>query len=291
MVNKRTIIGVTLSVAVVGAVAAISLAASSDKSKLDPNLQMYTDTEKLGADGVIQTVKEGSGKDVAKMVSDYKKSTGKDLEVVEYQASDGQRYFLLVPPQLKDKAGQKMEKIEQQILANKLVKERLERTSADQTKVVADIQSLFGISGVAYEHVSGNPYTKTDVRERYSDGKGRDFTFDVASGKVVRLQVGGKNWCEANKDILDGDCHYKAGNLTEDQATEKASDFLAKALGDEKAKEVMGNISLQRISEKGNTFVFIYPEGAGTADNKDYQIMLVIEPVKGGIINYQNYLK
>ena len=43
MVNKRTIIGVTLSVAVVGAVAAISLAASSDKSKLDPNLQMYTE--------------------------------------------------------------------------------------------------------------------------------------------------------------------------------------------------------------------------------------------------------
>ncbi len=290
MVNKKIIIGlsVILSVAIIGAAAAVGIAASS-KSKADPNLKMYVNDEKLGENGSISIVKEGEGKDIPKMVADYKSSTGKDLEAVKYEASDGTAYSILIPPGLKSQVGKAMEEIERRISTQKLMKERLERTPTEQAKAIEAIQNLFGDSDVVYNSVSGNPYTKENARENYSDGSGRTFIFDIASNKVVRLQVGGDKWC-ARQDILDSECHFIEGKLTEDEARAKASTFLVKALGSEKAEEVISNVGLQRVPDKGNTFLFMYPEGAGTLE-KDYQLLVVIEPVSGEVVNYQNYLK
>lgn len=216
----------------------------------------------------------------------FKKLHGDASQKVEYKASNGDNYLIFLPPELKGKEQQAIKWIEEQVEAEKLIKQNLERTEAERAVTIGKIEDLFGDRNVAYQKVSGDPLKKINVREEYTDNSGRRFTYLADKNKIIRMQAGGDGWCENNKDILDENCYFKAGTLTENQAKEKASAFLTKALGSEMAKKVVAESELQRAPGKGNTFVFVYP----AKDAANYSVLLVIEPVKGEVINYQNNL-
>jgi hypothetical protein len=249
-------------------------------------VQPSGDDDDMSARKAISIQKLTEGKE-APSFDAFKKLHGDASKKVEYKASNGDDYLIFLPSELIAKEQQAIGWIEEQTKANQLIKQNLERPETERSATIAKIEDLFGNRNVAYQSVSGDPEKKTNVREEYTDNAGRRFTYLVDKNKVVRMQVGEKAWCENNKDILDDNCHFKAGTLTEDQAKEKALAFFEKALGDEMAKKVVAESELERAPGKGNTFVFAYP----AKDAANYSILLVIEPVKGEVINYQNNLE
>lgn len=248
-------------------------------------VQPSDNNDDISAKKAISIQKITEGKETSSFDA-YKKLHGDASEKVEYKANNGDNYVIFLPPELTAKKQQAIGWIEEQVKASQLIKENLERPEAERAATTAKIEDLFGNRNVVYQSISGDPLKKTNVREEYVDDVGRNFTYLIDKNKIIRMQVGGKAWCENNNDILDDNCYFKAGTLTEDQAKEKAMAFFKKALGDEMAKKVMAESKLERAPGKGNTFVFAYPEN----DVANYTILLVVEPVKGEVINYQNNL-
>ncbi|XOB40498.1 MAG: hypothetical protein ACKKMR_00585 [Candidatus Nealsonbacteria bacterium] len=287
---KKILLGVGLSTLVVGVAAGIVIGVS-EKYQKDPNLQYYEEGKKdLGfkKDGIIQIFRKGE-EGVEEKIQRIKQTIGEELETMEYLASNKETYVIVFSPRLKEEVGKEIDFLEIQIHRENLIKENLERPIEERAETIKQIKDLFGESNVVYQKVSGNPYTKENVMEEYTDEQGRIFYFDVDKNKILSLQIGGENWCKTRQDILDENCRYKEGKITEKEARENVLTLLTKTIGEAKAKEVIENCEVQRATEKGNTFIFIYP-ATGEKTPKDYQILVAVEPVKGEIINYQNWL-
>ncbi len=262
----------------------------TEKAIQDPNLRYYQNTDINPDPEKATRILKKPIKEAETEFEKFKELYGIDSEITEYKASNGEVFTILLSPKSKSKKQENIKWIEEQINIQKAIKENLERTPKEREATIAKFKDLFGVN-VVYQRVGGNPYTKTNVREFYTDEQGREFEFNVDKNKIIRMDVGSDKWCEVRKkDILDENCHFKEGNLTEEQAKENVLALLTKAIGKEKAKEVVANSEIQRVPQKGNTFVFSYPARTGSI-GKESQLLVVVEPVKGEIINYQNYLE
>lgn len=256
------------------------------------NEQQKAETEDIFELGAIQVIPKNDLPNRALLeetIKDFTKKWGASPEVEEFTANDGQVYFLVVSPQRKKNVEGIKNEINQDIERERLIKEKYERTTAERKSAMEQIRNFHREERkITYIDVSGDPSGSGEGVETYKDDRGYVYEYDVGKKKIMTMQAAGdKIWCEANKNVLKPDCSFKEGQITEQQAKNKASAALTKEIGKEKALEILNNSSMERAKEKGNTFVFFYPKESG----RNYQMLVVVEPVNGEIINYQNYLQ
>lgn len=300
MLNKKILVGAIAVAAIVGLDTTIKAYNGGFSSVRAENTAKGNDSIAVSdskgtpddVSGIIQVVPKDKLPNEAstkRSIECYKNKWDVTPEIVEFVAEDGQAYVLLVPPQSKDKVAGVEDRINQKVRTRQLIKSKFERTPQERQEAITQIKNFSGNEKIDYIDVSGDPTEANGTAvETYEDNRGYKYEYDVNAKKIMSMQAtGSKKWCNANQDVLGTDCKFKRGQITEQQARGKALVVVTKELGAGKAKEIIGNSSVERVSEKGNTYVFSYPKGS----NGQYQMLVVIEPVVGGLINYQNYLK